>query len=147
MARCATCQNTYSSETLICPRDGHPVGEPVLDGRYRVLSRLGEGGMGAVYLAEHVVLQKKVAVKVLKGDLARDPVIAKRFELEAVAASRIGHESIVDITDFGRTAEGALYFVMEYRDGLSLQSALAAAGGSMTLPRALRIASTVCATS
>jgi len=124
MARCFACQSEYGTETLICPRDGSVLGDGTLEGRYRVHRRLGAGGMGVVYLAEHIALQKRVAVKVLKGELSRDPALARRFELEARAASRIGHEGITDVTDFGRTAEGALYFVMEYLDGEALSAVL-----------------------
>src|SRR5260370_1403398 len=91
-----------------------------LGGRYRVLSKLGQGGMGVVYLAEHVMIEKKVAVKVLSGDFARKPDLVARFAQEARAASRIGHENIIDITDFGETPSGSAYFVMEYLEGRDL---------------------------
>ncbi|NTX50159.1 protein kinase [Myxococcus sp. CA039A] len=96
----------------------------VLEGRYRLLSLLGEGAMGVVYLAEHMGLGKRVAVKVLRGELSRDATFCRRFELEAIAASQIGHENIVDVTDLGRTAQGELFYVMELLDGQSLGTLL-----------------------
>jgi len=124
MARCLTCETTYPDDTAFCPRDGTALGDRLLENRYRILSKLGMGGMGTVYVAEHVALGKRVAVKVLKEEVSRDPSMAKRFEQEAVAASRIGQENIVDVTDFGRTPEGSLYFVMEYLEGRTLADLL-----------------------
>src|SRR3954470_16588676 len=95
------------------------VGE-VLAERYRVLQKIGEGGMGTVYLAEHVRIEKKVAIKVLSGDFARRGDLVTRFEQEAKAASKIGHENIVDITDFGETNSGSPFFVMEHLEGKDL---------------------------
>ena len=92
--------------------------DTVLDGRYRVVKVIGEGGMGIVYEARHVVLDKRFAVKVMYGD--RTTKAENRFLQEAKMASSIGHENIIDITDFGRTEQGHLYFVMEYLDGQEL---------------------------
>jgi len=107
-----------------CPHDGTPL-TPGLEGqvlgeRYRITRELGEGGMGRVYLAEHVILGKQVAVKVLRAEYSRQPELVKRFQLEAVAASQIGQENIVDVSDFGRTPDNSFYFVMEYVAGKSL---------------------------
>ena len=76
--------------------------------------------MGVVYLAEHVIIEKRVALKVLSEDFARKADLVARFMQEAKAASKIGHENIVDITDFGETASGSVFFAMEFLDGMDL---------------------------
>ncbi|MHB8420837.1 MAG: protein kinase domain-containing protein [Myxococcales bacterium] len=119
-----------------------PLVGAVLD-RYRVLKKLGEGGMGTVYAVEHVMLQKRMAMKLLRADLSRNQDLVTRFQNEAIAASRIGQENIVAVTDFGRTPEGLVYFVMEELQGCSLGDALRAEG-RLSLPRALHIAAQVC---
>jgi len=92
----------------------------VLAGRYVVQKRIGEGGMGLVYEGLHRDIDKRVAIKVLREDLSRRPEVVARFRQEARSASRIGHEHIVDVSDFGETTRGASYFVMEYLDGEDL---------------------------
>ncbi len=96
----------------------------VIDGRYEVVGKLAAGGMGEVYRAQHVELGKPMAVKVMLPELSNDPEFVARFKREAIAASRIGQQNIVDISDFGRTQNGRFYFVMEYLDGMTLSSLL-----------------------
>ena len=97
----------------------------VLAERYRLVKRVGEGAMGWVFLAEHVDIQKKFAVKVLRPSLCRITEAVSRFKREARAASAIGSQHIVDVTDFGTTDTGAAFFVMENLDGEDLASTLA----------------------
>src|SRR5439155_19565304 len=92
----------------------------ILAGRYRGNRRIGEGGMGRVYEAEHVAIGKRVAIKVLHPAYSRFPEVVARFRREARAASCIGHPNIVDVTDSGTTESGAVYFVMEYLEGSDL---------------------------
>jgi eukaryotic-like serine/threonine-protein kinase len=96
----------------------------MLGGKYRVVRQLGEGGMGIVYEAHHPLLQKPVAIKVLRPELARVEERRDRFEAEARATAAIGHPNIVAVTDMGETPEGALYFVMDRLNGETLAERL-----------------------
>src|SRR6476660_6954657 len=95
-------------------------------GNYQITAKLGEGGMGAVYLGEHPLIGKKVAVKVLLDELAAKEEIVTRFFNEAKSVNDIGHANIVDIVDFGKTPNDqgneTVYFIMEFLDGESLSS-------------------------
>jgi serine/threonine-protein kinase len=92
----------------------------IIDGRYHVKKQLAQGGMGVVYQARHRLIDKLVAVKILRPELVHDREITQRFLTEAQAASSIGSEHIVDITDYGELPDGATYIVMEYLEGRSL---------------------------
>ncbi|MEO8906051.1 MAG: serine/threonine-protein kinase [Polyangiaceae bacterium] len=118
-------------------------------GRYRVIKQLGEGGMGQVYLAEHVAIEKRVALKVLRAEYASKGEIVTRFQQEAISASRIKHPNVLDVFDFGRLDNGCFFLAMEYLEGndladeLQRRRVLDAATGirvSMQLCRALAAA-------
>jgi eukaryotic-like serine/threonine-protein kinase len=94
-------------------------------GNYRVSKLLGEGGMGVVYLAQHPVIGRKVAIKLLHALLARDQDIVSRFFNEARAIHMIAHENIVEILDFGQTTDGQPYFIMEFLEGEALSEVVA----------------------
>lgn len=115
----------------------------VLENRYRVEKLIGEGGMGRVYLAEHVDIGKKVAVKVLHPVYGGMPDLVERFRREARAASKIGHPNIVDVTDSGTTEDGSVYFVMEYLKGVELAGVIDGQG-AIDIRRALDISTQVC---
>jgi serine/threonine-protein kinase len=119
-----------------------------LDGRYRIESVLGEGGMGLVYRARHAVLQKPLAIKVLRPEVSRDAEVLSRFQQEAQSASAIGNQHIIDISDFGTLPDGSTYFVMEFLDGRSLTGAIETSpeqgGAPMDPARVVHIAKQLC---
>jgi serine/threonine protein kinase len=117
------------------------VGE-TLDGRYYVQRKIGEGGMGVVFSVKHTVIERPLAIKVLKKDVMRDQAAVKRFIQEARAASRIGHPNIVDVTDFGNTADGMTYQVMELIDGITLSKVIKETA-PLSLERVLRVSTQI----
>ncbi|WP_434426802.1 serine/threonine-protein kinase [Nannocystis pusilla] len=110
----------------------------VLQGRYEVVRRLGAGGMGVVFLARHVHLDKLFALKIISARYLDEPEIGRRFLLEAQAASKIDHPNVVGITDFGPPEAGPTFFVMEYLEGEDLARTLAREG-PLAWPRALHV--------
>jgi hypothetical protein len=113
------------------------VGQSV--GNYNVTAKLGEGGMGMVFLAEHPVIGSKVALKAIHPEFVRNAEVVSRFVNEAKAVNQIGHDHIVDITDFGNTPDGSFYFIMEYLQGETL-SDLIKTDGHLSPARSLKIA-------
>lgn len=142
MKVCPRCSELYPDEAGTCSKDGTPL-RAVLDpligrtvgGRFRLIQRIGSGGMSSVYLARHVLIGRLMAIKTLRRDLARDPVQRDRFLREARAVNRINHENIVEISDFGETEDGLVYLVMEFVPGDSLLKLMA--GGPFPPLRAL----------
>jgi serine/threonine protein kinase len=110
----------------------------VLGGRYLIERLIGEGGMGAVYQAEHMHMHKRLAVKVLHTEMGRLPEVVARFEREAMAAAHIEHPNVAAATDFGKLDDGSFFLVLEYVEGKSLRDA--ADSGALALERALHIA-------
>ena len=100
------------------------IGE-VLDGRYKVFKKLGEGGMGEVYAAEHVHIEKRFAVKLLKAEIVSNPEAVKRFQQEARSSSSIKHRNIIGVEDFGRLPDGRIYMCMELLNGDPLNEMIA----------------------
>ncbi|HEX8338912.1 MAG TPA: serine/threonine-protein kinase [Pyrinomonadaceae bacterium] len=147
MKTCPTCGRQYADTTTLCPADGEVlkragnddrlVGQ-VLAGKYRIDDKIDEGGMGCVYRATHVLMEKVVAVKVLHPALAADDKIVQRFTREAKAASRISHPHAINVTDFGESDNGVVYLVMEYLRGRTLKDVVRASG-PMTLQRTVEI--------
>jgi serine/threonine-protein kinase len=126
------------TEMVELPRD--PLIGAVIGERYRILARIGEGGMGAVFRAEHTLMKKVVALKLLHAEMGQVEDAARRFEREAQSASRLNHPSIISVTDFGRSTGGELFLVMEFAAGESLADVIAREG-HLELGRACRIAS------
>ena len=89
--------------------------------QYRLTKKLGAGGMGEVYLAEHQLLKRPCAIKLIRPELSQKPRVLARFELEVRATARLSHWNTVEVYDYGRTENGTFYYVMEYLPGLSLQ--------------------------
>lgn len=116
--------------------DTHDLGESL--GVYQLIQLLGEGGMGRVFLAEHSLLGRMVALKVLRSEYANDPFVVKRFFSEARTVNQISHENIVEITDFVDSDDGTSFIVMEYLAGRCLTELLK--DGALGLLRAARIA-------
>lgn len=111
-----------------------------LAGRFRLVELLGSGGMGEVYVAEHVTLGRRYAIKLLHAEIEADPIVAERFRREAQATSRLDHPNIVTISDFGKTESGQLYLVMEYIQGKNLYEVIEEfAPGRLPLRRSLNI--------
>src|SRR5262245_52604961 len=149
MVVCPACNSRYDEGIQFCPRDGtHVVNDnsgdevgKVLADRYKVLRKLGEGGMGEVYEAQHVYIEKRFAIKLLRKEIMTNQEAVTRFYQEARAASAIGHENIVEIDDFGHLPDGRAYLAMEY---LERQSLAEAAREPMRLERALEVTCQVC---
>lgn len=135
LKKCNSCGNTYPNNLSFCLNDGTPLVEVdtligrVLDGRYRLDSLIGEGGMGDVYRATHVHIDTEFAVKLLKPEFVANQTAIKRFRLEAKAAGRINHPNAIKVTDFGVTPENIVYLVMEVINGYSLRSLMGSVGG------------------
>jgi serine/threonine-protein kinase len=108
-------------------------------GKYRIVSKLGQGGMGVVYLAEHLLLGGNVALKFLAGDLGKDPKFIKRFRMEARAAHQLRHPNIVEVTDLDQSEDGSLFIAMEYVAGKSLRGAMDEERSGFGVPRALEL--------
>jgi eukaryotic-like serine/threonine-protein kinase len=97
----------------------------ILDGRYKVISKLGEGGMGEVYAAEHVHIDKRVAIKLLRSEIVANEEAVRRFQQEARSASSLKNRNIIGIEDFGRLPDGRIYMCMELLDGKALNDMIA----------------------
>jgi serine/threonine-protein kinase len=131
---CPQCGTRYEADHMFCFLDGAAliqaqnstdlVGSVIAD-RYRVVSKIGDGGMGQVYLAEHVRMKRRCAVKIMRPQLMSDPVAVVRFNREAENASQISHPNVCAVYDFGETPTGLIYLAMEFIDGDSLSKILA----------------------
>lgn len=144
---CPTCGTEYPLSERFCARDGTALrsanaqadllGSVVAD-RYHILKKLGEGGMGTVYLAEHVKMGRKSALKVMNPGMNTDPDAIARFNREASNASRLSHPNICGIYDFGETPDGLIYLAMEFIEGKALTD-LIEQDGSLPPARAASI--------
>jgi len=129
---CPSCGDQFADDVAFCPKDGARLSTSRGDGdlvgtiiadRYRITSRIGGGGMGQVYKAEHIRMKRQCAVKVLRANLAGDPEATQRFQREAENASQLSHPNVAQIYDFGEHAQ-LVYLAMEFIDGESLAALL-----------------------
>jgi serine/threonine-protein kinase len=145
MKKCPKCGVEYSDATTLCPADGVALERDpdslvgtTLAGKYRIDARLNEGGMGTVYRGCHVLMDKTVAIKVLRPSLAADEKIVARFSREARAASRISHPNALSVTDFGEDESGHVFLVMEFLSGRTLKQVIRD-DGPLALARVVEI--------
>ena len=149
---CPQCGNEYELDQRFCPKDGSTlkaqggsdtnlVGQIIAD-RYHIVQKLGEGGMGQVYLSQHVRMKRKSAVKVMNPGMVHDPDAISRFNREAENASQIAHPNVAAIYDFGETSDGLIYLAMEFIEGEALTKILKN-NGALPAARAAHIAKQV----
>ncbi len=115
----------------------------VIDGRYEIQARVGEGGMGVVYKARQISIDRVIALKMLNQQMANDPTWVQRFYQEAKACSRLQHPNTIRMFDFGQTTDGRLFMTMEFLDGISLRQALE--NGPLAPHRVIKILIQCCA--
>jgi serine/threonine protein kinase len=149
MKECPKCEVCYPDEVAVCPQDDSPTrfslpGTALLAERYLLLKRLGKGAMGNVYIGnDNKFASRKVAVKTVRQDILSSDDLQEgeaiaRFEREAQAAASIQHPNTVSVTDFGETADGVFYLVMEYVEGETLHRLLRREG-TLSVNRAVRL--------
>src|SRR5216110_1676102 len=127
MKYCSSCNEKFDDSVSFCPKDGQVLEEDsgslvgkALDGQYQSESMLGKGGMGAVYLACHILLGDRVAIKVLPPEMRGNTEWLRRFQREGQAARRFRHPNAVTVYDLRTSADGTIYLVMEYVEGNTL---------------------------
>ncbi len=160
MKVCPECKTKYTRVQDFCPKDGaHLVEEQyekgktrqlydpnigtVLDGKYRILTRIGEGSSAVVYAALHLMLNRRTAIKTLRDEFIRDETLTSRFIERAHVASKLSHPNIVSVLDSGTMENGVPYLVMEYLEGLPL-SEVSARQSPMAAGKAAHITAQVC---
>lgn len=131
------------NEATLPPIVRDPLIGTTIQERYRVIEKLGEGGMGSVYLGEHMMIKRKVAIKCLHGHFASHPEAVARFHREALAATAIGNEHIVEVTDMGTFSNGNLFMVLEYLQGHDFSQEIEQ-HGPLPLGRVANIACQMC---
>lgn len=150
MKECQLCKHCYTDDVETCPNDGMPTmhtltGEPVLEGKYHIDLRLGQGGMGVVYKARHAFLKTLHAIKIILPDLVgNDPQLVTRFRQEALAAAAVRHQNVVGVSDYGVLNGNIPFLVMEYVEGESLHDLLTREK-SLDAERSLELISAICA--
>jgi serine/threonine-protein kinase len=148
---CLECNKHFRADLNVCPDDGtllvHVAQDPLLGttlaGNYQIQSVIGHGGMGVVYKARHVLMDRTVAIKMLRSQLISDSMTVKRFQQESKAASRINHPHVITVYDFGISTSGQPYIVMDYLKGISLAEIIRSEG-HVGVERCIKILGQAC---
>ncbi|HUU13849.1 MAG TPA: protein kinase [Terriglobia bacterium] len=151
MKSCPTCEATYPNTYAVCPQDGTPLVDltawspgTLVRGKYRIISKVGQGGMGAVYKALHVAFDEMRALKVISRELMTDELFVKRFRHEAVITRKLQHPNAVRVDDIDEAEDGRPFIVMEFIEGQSLKQ-LIHEHGALPVPRVCSIVKQVAA--
>ncbi len=151
MKSCPSCQSSYPNNFAICPQDGTPLVEvgawsegTVIRGKYRILGKVGQGGMGAVYKALHLAFDELRALKVISTELISDDLFVKRFKQEAIITRKLQHPNAVRVDDIDEAEDGRPFIVMEFIEGRSLKK-LIQDEGPLAAPRVCSIIKQVAA--
>lgn len=146
MKTCPVCEKGFPDQHRTCPTDGAVLIESnelepgaVVRAKYRVISKIGQGGMGVVYLADNILMNVRVALKFLAGELGRDPRFIKRFRNEARMMFLLRHPNVAQVHDLDQAEDGALFLAMEYVDGPSLRAVIDAAPNGLSIPAAMAL--------
>jgi serine/threonine-protein kinase len=129
---CPTCGKEALADAKVCPHDGtilnwstvDPLVGTLLLEKYQISEVLGRGGMSAVYKARHLLMDRNVAIKVLRAELVHDPQSLRRFQLESRAVSLLKHPNVMTVHDFGLTPDGIPYLIMDYLEGKTINEIL-----------------------
>ena len=148
---CVVCSGTFQGDITVCPNDGGPLTSLVVDKKegdiiaekYQILEVLGAGGMGKVYKAKHLLMNRTVAIKTLLPQAVSNAIALKRFQQEAQACSALNHPNLLTVYDFGITPDGLPYLVMDFLEGISLADAMPD-GNHMPMRRCLPIFMQIC---
>ena len=150
---CTRCGTRFDASAAFCPRDGTPlageteapdpyIGQTLL-GQFRIEEKVGAGGMGTVYRARQIGVDRHVAIKILHPELVQDADAVRRFQREARVSAALDHPNVVRVILFGQLPDGSLYLIMEYLEGRSL-SDLLRLEGVLAPARALHITTQIC---
>ena len=150
MKTCPSCNSTHPDEYLLCPRDGTRLvvrgawaEGTLVRGKYRILNKVGQGGMGAVYKALHVAFDEIRALKVISPELAQDQLFVRRFRQEAILTRKLQHEHAVRVEDLDEDEDRRPFIVMEFVEGPSLQTTIRDKG-PLAIDRILRVGQQIC---
>ncbi|MDE3179782.1 MAG: protein kinase [Acidobacteriota bacterium] len=151
MKGCPTCKGTYAENLAFCPHDGTALlaanqwsAGQVIGGKYRLLGKVGAGGMGTVYKALHLAFDESRALKAIRQDLAQDELFVKRFKQEAVIARKLQHPNAVRVDDIDEAEDGRPFIVMEFIEGPSLRDVVEMEG-ALSVERVCSMAKQVAA--